>query len=55
MTSKERKDVRYLRRKAKRDKKVLDRSKYYDDLNKAFCFFIVMHYADKCCNGVRYK
>ena len=55
MTSKERKDVRYLRRKAKRDKKVLDRSKYYDDLNKAFCFSKVIHYADKCCNGVRYK
>lgn len=55
MNSYQRHEVRYLRRKAKRDKKVLDRSKYYADLNRAFCFSKVMYYADKCCRGVGYK
>lgn len=55
MNSFERHEKRYLRRKAKRDKKVLDRSKYYADLNRSFCFSKVMYYADKCCRGVGYK
>ena len=37
MTSEERKEIRYQRRKAKRDRKVLERSRKYGNLEQAFC------------------
>ena len=55
MTSEERHEARYIRRKAKRDNKNLNRSKIYANLDRAFTFSKVMYYADKCCNGVGYK
>ena len=55
MNSKERKEQRYQRRKEKREKKIIERSNKYADINNAFCFHKVMYYANKCCNGVRWK
>ena len=55
MTSKERKEKRYLRRKKKRKDKIIERSNMYADLNLSFTFSKVLMYADKCCNGVRWK
>lgn len=55
MTSKERKERRYLRRKIKREEKNIERNNIHSNVENAFCFHKVMYYADKCCNGVRYK
>ena len=55
MTSDERRKIRYLRRKAKREKVVFERSNKYANLDNAFVFSKVMYYSDKCCNGVRWK
>ena len=55
MNSRERKDARYLRRKVLRESKNIYRSNKYASIEEAFCFHKVMYYADKCCNGVRYK
>lgn len=55
MTSKERKEKRYLRRKKKCEDKIIERSNKYADIDKAFTFSKVLKYADKCCNGVRWK
>ena len=55
MTSSERKELRYKRRKEKRDKKNNGRCELYSNINNAFRFSKVMYYADKCCNGVRWK
>ncbi len=55
MTSKERKELRYKRRKNKRDNKNIDRSKRYADVNNCFTFSKVMYYSDKCCKGVKWK
>lgn len=55
MTSEERKEIRYRRRKAKRDNKVLERSKQYANLEHAFCFHKAMYYGDKCKKGVGFK
>ena len=55
MNSRERKDARYLRRKRLRELKNIERSNKYGKIEEIFCFHKVMYYADKCCNGVRYK
>ena len=55
MNSLERKKQRYLRRKMKREQKNNERNDKYASIEDAFCFHKVMYYADKCCNGVRYK
>lgn len=55
MNSIERKQERYIRRKQKREEKLINDSLKYSNLNYAFVFHKVMKYADKCCNGVRYK
>lgn len=55
MNSLERKELRYLRRKQKRDLKNTERSNMYSNVNDAFVFHKVMYYADKCCKGVGYK
>lgn len=55
MNSIERKELRYQRRKLKRNyKKDIDSYKY-GNINDAFTFHKVMFYAYKCCNGVRWK
>ena len=50
-----RKDARYFRRKRLRELKTIERSNKYGNIEEIFCFHKVMYYADKCCNGVRYK
>ena len=55
MNSLERREVRFFRRKQKREKKIIDRSNLYANLDNAFTFSKVMYYADKCCKGVGYK
>lgn len=55
MTSSERKELRYKRRKEKRDKKNNRRCELYSNINNVFRFSKVMYYANKCCNGVRWK
>lgn len=55
MTSKERKEARYQRRKQKRIDIINKRSEMYANIDNAFCFHKVMYYANKCCNGVRWK
>lgn len=55
MTSKERRELRYLRRKKKREDKIIERSNMYADIDSSFTFSKVLKYADKCCNGVRWK
>ena len=48
MNSQERKEKRYQRRKNKRFEKVVNRSKEYASLDKAFCFSKAIYYGDKC-------
>lgn len=55
MNSRERKELRYLRRKAKREDKIKRRSDLFADINRCFSFSIVMKYSFKCCNGVGWK
>lgn len=55
MNSYERHELRYLRRKEKRDKINYERSLKYANLDNAFCFHKVMYYADKCCKNVGFK
>ena len=55
MNSRERKDARYFRRKRLRELMTIERSNKYGNIEEIFCFHKVMYYADKCCNGVRYK
>lgn len=55
MNSSERRELRYRRRCEKRNKKIDRRCELFSDVNKCFTFSKVMYYADKCCNGVRWK
>lgn len=55
MNSIERKEQRYLRRKLKREERVENDSLKYGNIDSAFVFHKVLKYADKCCNGVRWK
>lgn len=55
MNSIERKQERYLRRKLKREERVENDILKYDNIDSAFVFHKVLKYADKCCNGVRWK
>ena len=55
MTSIERKEARYQRRCNKRNAKINRRCELFSSINDAFRFSKVMYYADKCCNGVRWK
>lgn len=50
MNSLERKEIRYQRRKEKRNSK-----NKIIKIENAFCFHKAMMYADKCCKGVGYK
>lgn len=55
MTSKERKEIRYQRRKQKRENKILIKSNQFANIDKSFSFSNALYYADKCCNGVKWK
>ena len=55
MNSIERKQERYLRRKLEREERVENDSLKYGNIDSAFVFHKVLKYADKCCNGVRWK
>lgn len=55
MNSIERKQERYLRRKQKREERVIKNSLKYSNIDSIFVFHKVLKYADKCCNGVRHK
>ena len=55
MTSAERKEARYQRRRDKRNAKINRRCELFSSINNAFRFGKVMYYADKACNGVRWK
>lgn len=55
MNSIERKQERYLRRKLKREERVIKNSLKYSNIDSIFVFHKVLKYANKCCNGVRWK
>ncbi len=55
MTSEERREARYQRRKAKRQKNREARSKAVGSLEEAFSYHDMYFYGKKCCNGVRWK
>ncbi len=55
MNSRERKELRYQRRKKRREEKNIIRNNKYGSIDEAFCFHKVMYYADKCCKGVGFK
>ena len=55
MTSEERREARYQRRKAKRQKNREARSKAVGSLEEAFSYRDMYFYGKKCCNGVRWK
>lgn len=55
MTSEERREARYQRRKAKRDEARLRRSKECDDFDEVFSFRHLYLSGKKCCKGVYWK
>lgn len=55
MTSQERREARYQRRKAKRQAKKQARCDALGPLDKVFSYRKMFRYGRKCCNGVRWK
>ena len=55
MTSEERREIRYQRRKAKRDEARLKRSMACGDFDEVFSFRHLYLSAKKCCKGVYWK
>lgn len=55
MTSTERREARYQRRKAKREQKKIDRARDVGDLSRVFTYNAMFKAGKKCCNGVRWK
>ena len=55
MTSQERREGRYQRRKAKRQAKKQARSDALGPIDKVFSYRKMFRYGRKCCNGVRWK
>lgn len=55
MTSEERREARYLRRKAKREAKRAERSTALGSIGEVFSYRKMFFYGHKCCNGVRWK
>lgn len=55
MTSEERKEQRYQRRKAKRDERKQERSDSIGGMETVFSFNELYKLGKKCCNGVRWK
>ena len=52
MTSEERHEARYQRRKAKREARILARSKELGDFNEVFSFRHLYLSGKKCCKNV---
>ena len=55
MTSQERHEARYQRRKAKRQERKQARCDALGSMNKVFSYRKMFFYGRKCCNGVRWK
>lgn len=55
MTSQERREGRYQRRKAKRQERKQARSDALGPIDKVFSYRKMFRYGRKCCNGVRWK
>lgn len=55
MTSQERHEARYQRRKARRREKLIARNQAVGTLQDAFSYRKMFFYGKKCCNGVRWK
>lgn len=55
MTSRERKEARFQRRKARRAAKRQARSDALGPIDQVFSYRKMFHYGKKCCNGVRWK
>ena len=55
MNSQERREARYQRRKAKRQKKREERCAALGPIDKVFSYRKMFFYGRKCCNGVRWK
>ena len=55
MTSQERHEARYQRRKAKRLERKQARCDSLGPMNKVFSYRKMFFYGKKCCNGVRWK
>lgn len=55
MTSDERKEARYQRRKAKRDERKQQRSDNVGGLDEVFAYDDMYKLGKQCCNGVRWK
>ena len=55
MTSQERHEARYQRRKAKRLEKLTARNRAVGTIRTAFSYRKMFFYGKKCCNGVRWK
>ena len=55
MNSQERREARYQRRKAKRQKKREERCAALGPLSEVFSYRKMFFYGRKCCNGVRWK
>ena len=55
MTSQERREARYQRRKAKRQERKQARCDALGPINQVFSYRKMFFYGKKCCNGVRWK
>lgn len=55
MTSNERHEARYQRRKAERERRRIERSKAVGGLSRVFTFHSMFKAGKGCCNGVRWK
>lgn len=55
MTSHERHEARYQRRKAKREQRKIDRARAVGGLARVFTYSAMYKAGKKCCNGVRWK
>lgn len=55
MTSAERHELRYQRRKARRQERLVKRNEEVGTIEDVFCFHDTFFLGKKCCNGVRWK
>lgn len=55
MTSAERHELRYQRRRAKRYERLVKRNEEVGTVEEVFSFHVVFFIGKKCCNGVRWK
>lgn len=55
MTSEERREARYQRRKAKRQERREARCAALGDIGQVYSYRKMFFYGKRCCNGVRWK